>query len=124
MPWKVTVHPELPVVETRYEGVLTQAELSDAIRETLAQGRVNNTALFLGDCTALAGGHSAVDLYFLADAVVASGVSHTLKEALLLPELPGSAENVRFWETTCYNRGFRVRIFQERAQALAWLMAP
>lgn len=124
MPWKITVLSEFPIIETRYEGILTQGELSEAVRETLALGRVNSTALFLGDCTALAGGHSVVDLYLLADSIMASGIGHTLKEALLLPELPGSAENVRFWETTCYNRGFRVRIFQERSQALEWLMAP
>ncbi|MFZ2449678.1 MAG: hypothetical protein WAW36_04065 [Methylovulum miyakonense] len=41
-----------------------------------------------------------------------------LKEAILLPSLPAPIENVKFWETACYNRGLRVRIFDDRQNAL------
>jgi len=122
MPWRTSVHPDLPIVETCYSGVLSQPELATAISETLALAHARGLNLFLGDCTALVGGHSVVDLYFLADALAASGLGHTIKEAVLLPGLPDSAENVRFWETACYNRGFKVKIFLDRESAIKWLM--
>ena len=123
MPWSTRVDPDFPIVVTRYEGVLEPSELSEAIRESLVVARDCGRNLFLGDCSALAGGHSVVDLYALADALLASGVVRGFREAVLLPALPDSAENVRFWETTCLNRGIRVRIFLDRESALAWLLS-
>ena len=123
MPWRASVNPDVPIIETYYSGVLTQSELSAAVHETIELCRTYGRTLLLGDCTALVGGHSVVDLYVLADFVMASGIGHTIKEAVLLPELPASAENVKFWETTCYNRGFSVRLFNDREGALKWLLA-
>ena len=122
MPWHISIHPDFPIVETCYSGVLSPPELSDSITETLAFSLSHGLNLFLGDCTQLVGGHSVVDLYFFADALAASAGGRAFKEAVILPSLPGSAENVRFWETTCYNRGLNVRIFSERESAIKWLM--
>jgi len=122
MPWQVTLHPELPIIETRYEGLLSPAVLAEAIEGTLALVKESGRNLLLGDCTALVGGHSITDLYYLADAVKDSGLSHRLKEAVIFPELPAPAGHVKFWETTCYNRGIRVRIFTDRQGAIDWLL--
>lgn len=110
------------IVETRYSGVLMPAELTAAVRETLAVGQRQGYTRFLGDCTELAGGHSIVDLYNLVDLVESARVGLDIKEAVLLPVSPASAEAVRFWETACLNRGAIVRIFTDREHALDWLL--
>jgi len=51
-----------------------------------------------------------------------SGIGYSVKEAVLLPGLPASAENVKFWEMTCSNRGLNVKIFIDRENAIKWLM--
>ncbi len=122
MPWNVSAPAALPIIETRYEGVLAPSELADAVRETLVLARSSGRMLFLGDCRAMTGGHSVVDLYSLAEVLLSSGMGRGLKEAVVLPSLPESAESVRFWETACLNRGLRVRIFLDRESALAWLL--
>jgi hypothetical protein len=122
MPWQATIHPDLPIIETCYSGILSSSDLAAAAHETLNLAKTHAMTRLLGDCTQLAGGHSIVDLYLLADAVAVSGLAYTLKEAILLPSLEASSENVKFWETTCFNRGIRVRIFTERQLALNWLI--
>jgi len=122
MPWQTSIHPDHPIVETRYSGVLSTSELSDAINETLALSQTRGFTLFLGDCTELVGGHSVVDLYYFAEMITTRAAGRTFKEAVILPSLPDSAENVKFWETTCENRGLRVRIFLDRASAIKWLL--
>ena len=121
MPWHITVHSDCGVVETQYAGVLTPQELTDAVKATIDAATEFKHVLLLGDCTRLAGGHSIVDLYGLADLILATGLAHVFKEAILLPGMPGAIEDVRFWENTCYNRGIRVRVFEDRKQAFAWL---
>jgi len=123
MPWSTSIHPDLPLIEISYSGVITATELSDAFLDTLALANAHNITLILADCTALdSGGHSVFDLYFLAETLAASNMPKTLKEAILLPSLPDSAENVDFWETACYNRGLKVRIFDNYQNAIDWLM--
>jgi hypothetical protein len=122
MSWHVTIHPDLPIIETCYSDVLSSSDLTAAAHATLNLAQTHGLTRLLGDCTKLAGGHSIIDLYLLADAVAVSGIPHTLKEAILLPSLAASSENVKFWETTCFNRGIRVRIFTDRQPALDWLI--
>ena len=122
MPWETRIHLELPIIETRYSGLLTPEELTEAARETLALVRAHGRTLLLGDCTDLKGGHSIVDLYGLVDIIKASGSVTDLKEAVLVPSLPDPVDKVRFWETTCYNRGLYVRVFEDRQAAIDWLV--
>ena len=122
MPWTARVLPESPIVETCYIGALAAPELADAIAETTELAKQSGTLLLLGDCTELAGGHSLADLFFFVESVTADGGLAGVREAILLPELPESTEMVRFWETACLNRGFSVRVFDDRQAALEWLL--
>lgn len=122
MPWRVSLNPELPVVETLYSGLLNPAELSDAVRATVSALLEHGLTRVLSDCTELEGGHSITDLYFLADAVLASGLSQVMKEAVLMPSRHDPAVNAQFWETLCVNRFFSVRLFKERVAAIEWLL--
>jgi len=123
MPWRIQTLAEtrLPLLEVCYEGLLTGADLFDAGRASMAALLKQERPRMLADCTALEGGHSIFDLYELADAIMASGLAPTLREAILTPTLPMPAETVRFWETMCFNRGIQVRIFTDRQRALEWL---
>lgn len=121
MPWHATFQAESALVEVTYTGNVSTTELQDAMRETIALGLRHQTQRVLADCTALQGGHSVVDLYFLADALKSVEEASGMKEALLLPQSPESAQAVAFWETICRNRGIRARIFQDRTAAIAWL---
>ena len=122
MPWTTRLMPAQDYIESTFSGQITPAELQDAFETSMALVRETDCRRILADCTRMQGGHSVIDLYFLADALLATGLASKLREAVLLPELPDSAENVRFWETTCANRGIRVRVFTDRAEAMAWLL--
>jgi hypothetical protein len=122
MPWTARLNAGAAIVEIVYVGVLTRDDLTIAALETLELARDHDTWRILGDCTQLAGGHSITDLYFLAESIAASGFGSRIKEAVLLPALPAAADDVQFWETTCSNRGLRVRVFSQRDLALQWLL--
>ena len=120
MPWQVVYRADLQFVETSYRGNMLAEELRAAFDETVALGRTHNAQRYLGDCTALQGGHSIVDLYELAK-LMAGLVPPGFKEAVLLPQLTATLQDVQFWETACFNLGLLVRVFADRAAAVAWL---
>lgn len=122
MPWQIKIHTDNKIIETSYSGVLAPKELQDAVFKTIQVGENFDHPRFLGDCFKLDGGHSLFDLYGLVEVLSKIPYVRTLKEAILLPELPDSSEKVRFWETACYNRGIRVRVFTRRDEAIDWLL--
>ena len=121
MPWSVQLLPGRSVVETVYAGLLSAEELRAAVEATLKLSLASGTATFLGDCSALKGGHSVFDLYELAKVVATLPNKAQFREALLIAPDTTSREDVEFWETTCINRGLKVRLFENRDEALAWL---
>lgn len=122
MPWSVSHSADLDAVVTVYAGVLPAEDLGQAVAATIALAGQKGTTRFLADCASLEGGHSVSDLYGLAELLEASGLPWAIREAVVLPQLAAAAEDVRFWETVCLNRGHTVRVFGERAEAEAWLM--
>ena len=123
MPWRAQLLQAHPIIEASYSGLLSRDELFDAFRAIFKLAETSGATRVLADCTLLEGGHSIVHLYALVDTLLSSGAAvEAFREAVLLPVLPGSAEDVLFWETACLNRGLRVRVFQERLSAIDWLL--
>jgi hypothetical protein len=129
VPWEASYLPDLDAVLTVYCGVIPPGTLKEAVEATLDLGQERGTTRFLADCTSLEGGHSVVDLYGLAALVESvgatrekAGIARESREALVLPQLDAAAREVEFWETTCRNRGFDVRVFAGMAEARAWLL--
>jgi hypothetical protein len=123
MPWTFEWLEEQQIVEMRFEGMVTPAELRDMSREVIRLAVAKGVHLYLADCSALQGGHSVFDLYEVANefARAASGV---VREAVIVPMLPAPAENVKFWEDTADNHGLIVRRFPDRESAIRWLLTP
>ncbi len=122
MPWNNSYLADLDAIVTVYSGVLSAETLLEAIQSTLTLARQHGTKNFLADCSTLEGGHSVVNLYELAKLLETAAIPMDFREAIVLPQLDAPASDVRFWETTCRNRGFDVRVFKTVVDATAWLV--
>ena len=121
MPCQIRLRNNQSYVEATYSGALKQSELEQAAFKILEFMKEEGTMLLLADCSDIKGGHSVFDLYALSDWLKATAPH--IKEAVVLPTLPLASENVKFWETTCRNRGLMVCIFNDCRSALEWLLA-
>jgi hypothetical protein len=113
--------PESNYIEIEYKGNISTNELIEAAVASLDLARKNAISRFLADCTNLSGGHSVIDLYELISLYESLGIPRNFKEAVLLPAIPKSVDNVKFYETASTNRGYSVKIFDNREEALTWL---
>lgn len=121
MAWKVTLVEDQKFIEIKYSGVVTADELNDTFNATLAVVRKTGILRFYADCSEMTKGHSILDLYYLIDLYGKEEVSISFKEAILLPLPHPNKDEVRFYETACLNRGYLVKIFSTRDEALSWL---
>ena len=124
MSYAVRVNEELQILEATFSEIVPPEELRNGVTEALGVAKRRGINLFLTDCSNLRGGHSVVDLYFLADQLVALNFDPAqFREAIILPAADSeTTTNVRFWEDTCFNRGYKVEAFFDRHDAIQWLV--
>jgi hypothetical protein len=120
MNWQTAFRDDEKTVEVTYTGVVSREELSAAARLALDLTVKHGTNRVLTDCTAMQGGHSVADLYFLSDWLV-SVKAYRMREAVLMPAEAAFNQLVQFWQTTCTNRGLNVRVFDRPETAWQWL---
>lgn len=121
MPYEVKLNADDQIIDLTYSGIVTPSELKTAFDEALLISLQNGIQTFFADCTTMVGGHSVIDLYFLISLYESCGLPRGSKEALLLPSLKSSAEEVKFYETACLNQGYNIKIFTDSNEAFTWL---
>jgi hypothetical protein len=121
MPWKTRLIENPKYIEIIYSGIVTPQQLYMALESSVSLSRENKTELFLADCTTMVGGHTAVDLYGLISLFEKLEIGRTAKEAVIMLTVQESADEIRFYETACKNRGFNVKLFNNREEAVKWL---
>ena len=121
MPIRCRVLEPERVVELAYEGTVSPDELQAMLVAAAETASRTSILRFLADLSRMSGGHSAGDLFAVVQAMEQLGVPRAMREAIV--PRPGSIPDAdaRFFEDACRNRGFDVRIFPDRASALAWL---
>jgi len=122
MPWTVEYAPEFDGVQYIAVGRLAGGEAKEAAAKAVGLAKANNTNLFLIDDSKLERGESVVDLFELPNLFVELGVDRSSRAALIMPP-PGTAgaKDAQFFETVCRNRGWNVRAFRGRDEAINWL---
>ena len=122
MPWKIEYDEQTRVVETTYAGALVPEEIRAAALATITTGREHKTNLYLGDCLTLEHAGSLFNVYDLVKFLEALNLELIIKEAILLPLSSAACEDLKFYETTARNRGYNVRVFNNRDDAVRWLL--
>ena len=123
MPWNVEYNSELGIVQGSYVGRVTADEFKEATIKAIGLAKDNNTNLFLIDDSEYEGGASLFGLFELPDLHVEMEADRSSRAALILPSSGTVAsEDARFYETLCLNRGWQVKVFSKRQDAIDWLM--
>jgi hypothetical protein len=123
MSWKTNLVENPGYIEVTYSGKVSPEELFTALKNAVFLSRKNNVILFLADLTEMAGGHSVFDLYGAISIYETLKFDAKAKEAILMTSLQDTVDEIKFYETTCKNRGFNVKIFNQKEEAISWLFS-
>jgi hypothetical protein len=121
MPSAIGYEPQLDVITVTLSGCSTLDCMKAVTREVLTRAQENPTRRVLVDSSRLEETMPVTDiLSMIADYRIA-GVDHRIRIAGIKPDLARLHEDFRFFETASRNRGFNVRLFPSRSEALGWL---
>lgn len=122
MPWTVEYNAEYDIIQCTYVGRITDDDFKKATIRSRDLAKTNNTSRFLIDDSEWEGGASTLGLHGLPALFEELGFERTSRGALILPPLgTAEAEDAHFFETVCYNRGWQVKVFTDRQDAIDWL---
>jgi hypothetical protein len=111
------------IVAASFAGIVGVQELDNAIDEIMRLTSVHGTARFLVDVSALAGGHTIINLNARLDGITRYEFAEPVREALVVA--PGASvvavANTDYWAGALRQRGFNVQTFVARDSALKWL---
>jgi hypothetical protein len=111
------------VIEMVFAGRSSLVDVQAAMTQAGTIGAEMLINRYLVDCREALGEGSAFDVLAVAEFLASVPVEVIEREAVLLPADAGAAEDMQFFETACRNRGLDVRVFGDRDEALAWLVA-
>ncbi|MHC4117100.1 MAG: hypothetical protein ACYSWO_06300 [Planctomycetota bacterium] len=121
MTWKVEFNDEFGFIETVYTGKLTKQNKQDSTAQALALARGDGPHLFLADIQDAELELSLFDLYDIPGEWDVAGATRRNKLAVVAREGGRLWQDLKFFETVCRNRGWKVGIFSGRQDAIGWL---
>lgn len=122
MPVDITISETNDYILLNYSGNISNDDLLYSIKKAVELQSENEINSYLADCSNMISSHSILDIFSKVQTMQNMGIRKDLKEAIVLPLNTESADKVKFYETACLNRGYRVKIFSDKNEALNWLL--
>ena len=119
MEWKITVHENY--IEIVTDGIAdseSSMRMADAIKNTMRSNRVTRALIDHSHLENVSG--NTIEIYDRPGMFKIIGGIFRIKIAEIIK--PEHREHFQFFETVCKNQGFQFSIFQDRGQALEWLL--
>jgi hypothetical protein len=122
MAWQLEYVTAAGIIEVVFTGKTSGADLRELTSRAIALSADHTVALFLVDTTEIELTASILDLLDLPSSqYAAEGLRPGAQLALVLPKREKEKRDARFYETACLNRGWRVKSFASRREAMEWL---
>ncbi|MDJ0656443.1 MAG: hypothetical protein QNJ40_19945 [Xanthomonadales bacterium] len=123
MGWKLVHHRDLGIIELILRGELTQKDFIDAASARVRAGKETGVNRFIINPLELVATRTqALDVVDIPSQVYERNHANpTSFVALLQAEGEEMRLLTRFYETAALNRGWKIRVFEQREAALTWL---
>jgi hypothetical protein len=122
MEWNVVIHDEERYVEIITGGMVegdSTVDMAKALAQTMRNQRLIRALIDHRNVEGVVGGTSAI--YNRPKMFRFIGLTLGIKIAEIIR--PEHEELFKFFESVCINQGYRLSVFQEKDQALTWLLA-
>lgn len=122
MPWSVNYDAELGIVCVVNSGRVTADEFKAGALEIIALSKKHRTGLLLIDDSELELIVSTNEIFEMPQFYEDAHASRRGRWALIQPTCGQARKEIKFYETVCRNRGWLVKRFSDRQEAIDWLL--
>ncbi|MDJ0654460.1 MAG: hypothetical protein QNJ40_09925 [Xanthomonadales bacterium] len=123
MAWKLKYHPTLSIVELIFFGDSTGKDFVEGAAARIRMGHEKQVSRFVINARdVIAPRTQALDVHgVLSDTYPDNHANPDSSIAVVTARDPDAAKLVEFFESSALNRGWRVRVFDNRESAIEWL---
>ncbi len=121
MAWKVAMDEENGFIHTVYSDTVTKNDILASTTETLKMLSGKGPQKFLSEWIDAISNLSTLDIFAIPGEWEAFEASKGSVLALVVQKTTKSQKDGKFYENACVNRGWRVRVFTQRNDAIEWL---
>ena len=121
MPSNVKLNTTPRIIQVAYSGFVSTDELETCAAKAIAIHLEKNVNEVLIDTTELESFANFFDVYDRPKHYAEANVSRSLRVAVVSPRSTRAQEFIRFYDNVCNNRGWTVKQFQSRDEAVEWL---
>lgn len=121
MSWTVARNEQTGHIETVYRGIISNKEVRLSTVAALKLAAPDKVEHFLSDLSEADSELSAVDICVIPDQWTELKANPANKVAVVVPGHGKMWRDGQFYEDVCVNRGWNVKVFANRDDALAWL---
>lgn len=122
MPVRFASPPNPFIVEMVFDGEITAADLRETTSAGIDIEKTDGVIRFLVDATGMVISASLLDVFEVPTRqFFDEGADRRSRLAIVMPTDPDSRTAVEFFETASTNRGWLVRAFDARRDAMEWL---
>lgn len=123
MTWSYEYNPSLKVLEVAYRGSTTARDLQDSTSEFIRLEHEQGINRFLVDTSEIELNATLLDVHELPNKqYVAEKADKSARLAVVLSTSRFEREAALFYRDACQNRGYKVEAFDDRQQAITWLV--
>jgi hypothetical protein len=122
MTWYVRHDTSLGIIEVTYAGLVDGSDLWEACSRRIVLEQQTGSHAVLVDASEIDLVATVLDVFSLpAKLYEEKRADRKTRIALVLPRSEKAIEFAKFYETACTNRGWSVKVFQDRQGAIEWL---
>jgi hypothetical protein len=122
MEWDIVFHDKEGYVEIITRGIADgdgTIDMAKALAQTMKNNRVTRALIDHRNVESVVGGTSGI--YNRPKIFRFVGLTLGIKIAEIIR--PEHAEHFKFFEAVCHDHGYRLSVFQDKDEALTWLLA-
>lgn len=121
MAWIVEYNNTLRIVDVALNGSVSGPEVHELTSRAIGLLKKQGTLEVLVDTTEMEWAPPIVDIYSLPGQYETEALDRRVRIALVAPKSSVAKQATQFYENACTNRGWLVRSFASRDEAIAWL---
>jgi hypothetical protein len=123
MAYELDYNDSLRILDVEFHGSVSGPELHEATSRAIELLKIHGILDVLIDLTNMELPPPISDIYAMpAEQYREENLSHCVRIALIQPQSLTGKEAAQFYENACVNRGWVVKSFLDRDEAVKWLM--
>ena len=121
MHWDIEFIKKDKTISVKYRGAANAALLIRSFEECAGLAAKLEVSRFLADTSDIEPALTAAEIYELPKTYDRLLIDRKTRYAIIQSQNPAARKNMAFFETVCRNRGYLVKLFEDRETAMAWL---